>query len=121
MTWTGLQPTSVPLRTRTEMVLETLVLSTFNHLTLLVARENFIISYIIFRRKALMRQISTWNCKSSRRGWMTEELILEWLNMVRTRWLGALLRECTLLVLDSFHRQMTGWIKAKVNKDFVLM
>jgi hypothetical protein len=42
MTWTGLQPTSVPLRTRTEMVLETLVLPTFNHLTRLVAEENFI-------------------------------------------------------------------------------
>jgi hypothetical protein len=40
MTWTGLQPPSVPLRT--EMVLETLVLSTFNHLTLLVGWENFI-------------------------------------------------------------------------------
>jgi hypothetical protein len=37
-----LQPTSVSLRTRTEMVLETSVLSTFNHLTRLEARENFI-------------------------------------------------------------------------------
>jgi hypothetical protein len=31
------------LRTRTEMVIETLVFSPFNHLTRLVAREDFII------------------------------------------------------------------------------
>jgi hypothetical protein len=36
----------VPLRTRSEMVLETSVLSTFNHLTRLEARENFIIAYL---------------------------------------------------------------------------
>jgi hypothetical protein len=46
MTWTGLQPTSVSLRMRTEMVPETSVLSTFNHLTRLEARENFI-KYIV--------------------------------------------------------------------------
>jgi hypothetical protein len=42
MTGTGLQPTSVSLRTRTDMVLETSVLSIFNQLTRLEARENFI-------------------------------------------------------------------------------
>jgi hypothetical protein len=33
------------LRTRTEMVFETLVCSPLNHLTRLIARENFIIQY----------------------------------------------------------------------------
>jgi hypothetical protein len=36
------------LRTRTEMDLETLVSSCFNHLTRLVAREDFIIAQIMF-------------------------------------------------------------------------
>jgi hypothetical protein len=42
MTGTGLEPTSVSLRMRMEMVLETSVLSIFNQLTRLEARENFI-------------------------------------------------------------------------------
>jgi hypothetical protein len=33
----------IGMRTRTEMVFETLVFSPLNHLTLLIARENFII------------------------------------------------------------------------------
>jgi hypothetical protein len=33
------------LRTRTEIVFETLVFSPFNHLTWLIAQENFIIKY----------------------------------------------------------------------------
>jgi hypothetical protein len=39
------------LRTRTGMVLETLVFSPFNHLTRLVARENFI-TLIVSRRES---------------------------------------------------------------------
>jgi hypothetical protein len=38
------------LRTRTEMDLETSVFSSFNHLTRLVAREDFIIHYYILLR-----------------------------------------------------------------------
>jgi hypothetical protein len=39
------------LRTRTEMVLETLIFSPFNHLTRLVARQNFITAMICSRNK----------------------------------------------------------------------
>jgi hypothetical protein len=45
-----LRETVVSLRTRTEMVLDTSVLFTFNHLTRLEARENFIkISVCVIR------------------------------------------------------------------------
>jgi hypothetical protein len=53
---------------------------------------------------------------------MTEELILKWLNMVWKRRQGALLRKCTMLVLDSFHGHMTERVKAKVeDSDLVVI
>jgi hypothetical protein len=60
MTGTGLQPTSVSLRTRTEMVLETSVLSSFNQLTRLEARENF----INFSRHESFKSYMTLNAQS---------------------------------------------------------
>jgi hypothetical protein len=56
----GFQPrqvASVSLRTRTEMVLETSVLSTFNHLMWLEAQENFI---NFSRRESLKSYISNY-------------------------------------------------------------
>jgi hypothetical protein len=48
---------------------------------------------------------------------MTEELILEWLNVVWKRQQGALLCKCAMLVFDSFRGHMTERVKAKVNED----
>jgi hypothetical protein len=47
---------------------------------------------------------------------MTEELILECLNVVWRRWPCALLRKCAMLVLDSFRGHITEKVKAKVNR-----
>jgi hypothetical protein len=49
------------------------------------------------------------------RGWMTEELIPKWLNMMWKRQPGALLHKHTKLILDSFHRHVTERVKAEVN------
>jgi hypothetical protein len=48
---------------------------------------------------------------------MSEDLILEWLNVVWKRRPGTLLHKCAILVLDSFHGHMTERVKAKVNED----
>jgi hypothetical protein len=48
---------------------------------------------------------------------MTEDLILEWLNVEWRRQLGALLCICATLVLDSFHGHRIVRAEAEVNKD----
>jgi hypothetical protein len=48
---------------------------------------------------------------------MTEELILEWLNMVWKRQPGTLLSKCTILVLDGFCGRITKMMTAKVCMD----
>jgi hypothetical protein len=63
MTWTRLQPTSVSLRTRTEVVLETSVLSTFNCLTQLEARENFV----------------KLSCRESLKSYINKRSVVKWL------------------------------------------
>jgi hypothetical protein len=52
---------------------------------------------------------------------MTEELILEWLNMVWKRRLGTLLCKHAMLILDNFQGNMTERVKPKVNKDSDLL
>jgi hypothetical protein len=48
---------------------------------------------------------------------MTEEIILQWLNVVWKRQPGTLLSKSAMLVLDNFRGHMTERVKAKVNKD----
>jgi hypothetical protein len=55
------------------------------------------------------------------RGWMTEQLILEWLNVVWKRRPGTLLRKSAMMVLDSFRGHTTERVKAKVNEDSNLL
>jgi hypothetical protein len=52
---------------------------------------------------------------------MTEELILEWLNVVWKRQLVTLLHRCSMLVLDSFHGHKMERVEAKVNEDSILV
>jgi hypothetical protein len=74
--------------------------------------------FVIFRKK-LPKDIFPLAIivRVQERGWMTEELILEWLNVVWERRPGALLCKRSILVLDSFHGHMTVRVKAKVNED----
>jgi hypothetical protein len=54
---------------------------------------------------------------------MTEELILEWLNMVWEREPGTLLHKHIMLVLGSFYGDMSERVKAKLNNysDLVIL
>jgi hypothetical protein len=48
---------------------------------------------------------------------MTEEPILEWLDLVWKRWQGALLCKLTVMVLDSICEHITETVKAEVNEN----
>ena len=45
------------------------------------------------------------------KGWMTNDLMVDWLKCVWNKWPGALLKRCGLLVLDSFCGHTTDEIK----------
>jgi hypothetical protein len=50
------------------------------------------------------------------KGWMMEERLLEWLNIVWSHWLGAFLNQPSMLVLDAFKGQVTDSMKDKICK-----
>jgi hypothetical protein len=79
--------------------------------------------FVIFRKKKFPNDkfLPGITVKVPGEGWITEKLILEWVNMVWKRQLEALLHKHTMLILDNFCGHKTERVKAKVNDDTDLL
>lgn len=75
--------------------------------------------YIIFKRKTMPKEVFPRNVhiRCNEKGWMTEELFLDWLKTVWCRRPGALLSRRSLLVLDAFRGHLTEGVKKKLQDD----
>jgi hypothetical protein len=54
--------------------------------------------------------------RAQEKGWMTEELVLEWLKIVWSRRPGAFLNQLSMLVLDVFKGHVTDSMKFQLQK-----
>jgi hypothetical protein len=54
--------------------------------------------------------------RAQEKGWMTEELMLEWLKVVWSRRPGAFLNQLSMLVLDTFKGHLTDSVKDQLRK-----
>jgi hypothetical protein len=54
--------------------------------------------------------------RAQEKGWMTEELMLEWLKLVWSRRPGAFLNQPSMLVLDAFKGHVTDSVKDQFHK-----
>jgi hypothetical protein len=75
--------------------------------------------FVIFRREALQKYkfLPEIILRVQERRWMTEELILKWLNVEWKRWAGAWLHKCDMFVLNTFCEHIIDMVKVKVNED----
>jgi hypothetical protein len=49
--------------------------------------------------------------RAQEKGWMTEELMFEWLKIVLSRTPGAFINQLSLLVLDAFKGHVTDSVR----------
>jgi hypothetical protein len=83
--------------------------------------------FVILRRKNLPKEKLPTGIifKCYKKGWMTEELIVEWLKEVWHRRPGSLLRKREMLVLDAFKGHLTEKVKTvasnQLNTDLVII
>ena len=74
--------------------------------------------YVILRRKTLPKEKLPagliFRCQE--KGWMTNDLMLDWVKVVWSRRSGALLKKRGMLVLDSFKGHLTQEVKEEVKK-----
>jgi hypothetical protein len=74
---------------------------------------------LILKRKTLPKSESYPNdviVRAQEKGWMMEELMLEWLKTVWTRGPGAFLNQPSMLVLDAFKGHVTDSMKDQFRK-----
>jgi hypothetical protein len=72
--------------------------------------------YVVFKYKIIAKEnfpqgIIVWVQES---GWMTEDLVDDWIKSVWFQRPGALLHQRSMLVLDGFQGQTTGNVKAQL-------
>lgn len=74
--------------------------------------------YVILRRKTLPKEKLPKGLivRCQEKGWMTNELVMDWVKVVWNRRPGALLRQRGMLVLDAFRGHLTPQVK-KVLED----
>jgi hypothetical protein len=83
--------------------------------------------FVILRRKNLPKEKLPTGIifKCNKKGWMTEELTVEWLKEVWHRRPGALLKKRGMLVLDAFRGHLTEKVKTiasdLLNTDLVII
>jgi len=75
--------------------------------------------YVVFKRKTMPKGVKFpqgVHVRVHPKGWMDEELVIDWLKTVWAKRNGRLLW-CSLLVLDAFHRRRMPSIKKKLVED----
>lgn len=73
--------------------------------------------YIIFKRKTLPKNVkfpSGIVVRSQEKGWMNNDLVLDWIKCVWERRPGALLQLRSMLLLDSFRGHLTDDVKKRL-------
>jgi hypothetical protein len=75
--------------------------------------------YMVFKRKMMAKEmfpqgIIVWVRES---GWMTKDLVDDWIKSVRFQRMGALLRQRSMLVLDGFRGQTTENVKVQLRRE----
>jgi hypothetical protein len=75
--------------------------------------------YVIFKRKTMPKEKLPPGIlvRVQEKGWMTEELYMDWLKTVWFRRPGALLRHRSMLVIDSFRGHLTEKVKEKLRQE----
>lgn len=85
----------------------------------ITADGNKLPPYVIFKRKTLPKEKLPPGVfvRVQEKGWMTEDLYMDWLKTVWFRRPGALLRRRSLLVIDSFRGHLTENVKNKMKQE----
>ncbi|PNF18070.1 hypothetical protein B7P43_G07656 [Cryptotermes secundus] len=85
----------------------------------ITADGNKLPPFVIFKRKTLPKEKLPPGIlvRVQEKGWMTEELYLDWLKSVWFRRPGALLRQRSMLVVDSFRSHLTENVKVKMRQE----
>lgn len=85
----------------------------------ITADGNKLPPYVIFRRKTLPKEKLPPGIlvMVQEKGWMTEDLYLDWLKRVWFRRPGTLLRRPSMLVIDSFRGHLTDKVKMKMRQE----
>jgi hypothetical protein len=75
--------------------------------------------YVVFKRKTMAKEKFPRGIivQVQESGWMTEDLVDDWIKAVWFRWLGELLCQQSMLVLDSFWGQTTENVKAQLWRE----
>ncbi|PNF23444.1 hypothetical protein B7P43_G09120 [Cryptotermes secundus] len=85
----------------------------------ITADGNTLPPFVIFKRKTLPKEKLPPGIlvRVQEKGWLTEELYLDWLKSVWFRRPGALLRQRSMLVVDSFRSHLTENVKVKMRQE----
>lgn len=75
--------------------------------------------YVIFKRKTMPKETFPKGIivRVQENGWMTDDLVVDWLNTVWNRRPGGLLRQRSMLVLDSFRGHLTDKVKSRIREE----
>lgn len=75
--------------------------------------------YVVFKRKTMPKDKFPTGIivRVQEKGWMTDDLVVDWINTVWARRPGGLLRQKSMLVLDSFRGHLTEKVKSKIREE----
>lgn len=85
-----------------------------------------LLTYVVWKHKAMPKEYlpSRKIVRCQNQGWMSTDLMKDWLNIIQIRRPGVLLRKRRMLVLDAFKGHLTPAVKntaKKMNIDLVVL